>query len=289
MGQSMWRHLRSGMTLVELLVVIAIIGTLVGLLLPTVQKVRELAKRIDTSNRLRQVILATHQFAGEHQSYWPGVNGYTAPGIRHEYSNYMAILPYLEQGNIYAAFRERFPGTGINSEFVIPTYISPSDPSIESPNGLCSFAANAILFKSRTTLDHCTDGLSGTIAHVERYSIHCNGVQFTWGLGDFAFVHPPLPNGLTTLRPATFADSQFGDIIPVVGPDGTTRASVGGLTFQPRPALPECNPRIPQGLHPGGMVVSMADGSVRVISPGVSESVFWGSVTPAGGEVVSLD
>ena len=60
-----------GFTLVELLVVIGIVAVLIGILLPSLSRAREQAKRTACLSNLRQLHLAMHMYANENKDYVP--------------------------------------------------------------------------------------------------------------------------------------------------------------------------------------------------------------------------
>lgn len=84
---------RFAFTLVELLVVIAIIGILVGLLLPAVQAAREAARRMQCSNNLKQLALATHNYESSFKRF-PALTGSSS------FSPQARVLPFIEQANL---------------------------------------------------------------------------------------------------------------------------------------------------------------------------------------------
>jgi prepilin-type N-terminal cleavage/methylation domain-containing protein/prepilin-type processing-associated H-X9-DG protein len=284
---------RIGFTLVELLVVLAILAVLLGLLIPAVQKVREMAVRTDTMNRMRQVGLATTQYADVNGGFLPSLDGRNVRTNANEYSLHMGLMPYVEQGNSFNAWRSdhTYPG-GWRTGFVFEVLLNPADyslPDASQKEGADATASNARFFASRNRLDSIRDGLSNTIAHAQ-HLVFCNETKFNWWITDMPMsLSEPSYTGTRFFRRATFADIEMGQVVPVTAPDGSTRASVPGRTFQVRPRLSECDPTIAQSPHSGGMPVVMGDGSVRVLSPGMSETAFWSAVTPAGGEVPGND
>lgn len=85
-------HLRDGFTLVELLVVIAIISILGALLLPSLRAAKGQAKSIKCVTNERQLMLATIQYAHEHDDRLPTSNGYDEEGVGGFWNQ---LLPYL--------------------------------------------------------------------------------------------------------------------------------------------------------------------------------------------------
>ena len=60
---------RSGFSTLQLLLIIAIIGFLVGFLLVAIQRARESARRIESINNLKQIILACHVYHDTNNTY----------------------------------------------------------------------------------------------------------------------------------------------------------------------------------------------------------------------------
>jgi type II secretory pathway pseudopilin PulG len=274
-------RLRPALTLLELLVVVAIIAILIGLLLPAVQKVREVAARIKGSNNLKQITLALHQYADANSDRLPVSGGY--------HSTFYQILPYLEHGNYYAEVEAGL--RPYDNDYEMKLYLSPADPTLIDANirrGMASYGYNAQIYVPQVTKQlkptvagTLLDGQSNTIALTEHFAFNCDGAQFSWMRSEPPFTAwSRVFNRPVTLRRSSFAD--VGDVMP-------NAASPPTLTFQVRPRIEDCNPRIPQSPFSGGLLAGMADGSVRLLSPNISPATFWGAVTPAGGEVLGGD
>jgi prepilin-type N-terminal cleavage/methylation domain-containing protein len=275
--------MRRAFSLLELLVVMAIIAVLVGLLIPAVQRARESALRAKSMNNLRQIILATQNFAGEHGGRLPIFEATTqVPGGR--LGVFWALLPYVEQGNISLNW------TGLDPVPHAPCYVSPADPPLDDPRSAVwtSYAANAQLFHGEPVLPiSISDGTSSTIAFAEHYA-HC---------GETYFVFCTTNNSGPRVKKATFADggpvvncNYCEDIYPVTS--GTPPVSIGSdpsLTFQCAAPIDACNPKIAQSPHASGMLAALVDGSVRSLAPSMQATTYWALVTPASGELVGDD
>ena len=90
---------RDGFSLVELLAVIAIIGTLVGFLLPAVQRSRAAARQAQCGNNLRQIGIGLQAFHNAHSHFPLGEPDDDNNGWCWRFW----LLPFVEEGTLYDA------------------------------------------------------------------------------------------------------------------------------------------------------------------------------------------
>lgn len=299
------KNFRAGVTLIELLVVIAIFCLLTGFLLPAIQASRIAAIRLQSSNNLRQLSISLHNVTSLSASPVPvGANGqlrflqtgdplpdYVSPVLIAAFNAESRSIPTVRPG----------PPFVVENANQFRVLMSPADPTLAefqvSQSHVTSYSWSFPVFANAPRFpESITDGSSNTIIFAERYhspkspnpglvQFIADGYEPPWGS----------PLGLqdtlyNTERRATFADPVWGDVSAITaGTPAVTRPSTLGVTFQVRPRPEEANCHMLQTPYAAGLLVAMADGSVRTISPGVSETSFWAAITPSAGDIGSLD
>jgi prepilin-type N-terminal cleavage/methylation domain-containing protein len=278
---------RSGFTLIELLVVIAIVAVLVGLLLPAVQKVRATAARLQSANNLKQITLAVHGYEGT-AGHFPDSDA-NVGGPRPNTSVHALLLPHLEQDAVLrAAAADGVWGAtpAAPAATTIKVFRSPRDPSAPGDTytqdgnvwAFSNYGWNEAVFTNpyvawnpRYTFLSVTDGTSNTVAFGEQYAV-CGGTPKLWAY------NPPWYE----YRAAEFHP-------PTLSAGGMLGWKAPAATPQQLPAVADCDPRNLQAMDAGGCLVSMFDGSVRTVGPGVGGSTWYAAIWPQDGGVLGPD
>jgi len=280
---------RRGFTLIELLVVIGIVAVLIGLLLPAVQKVREAASRLQCQNNLKQIGLATHNFHDTCGMMPPSCWYLPLVGTDEEGQSYpdsafgsalFHVLPFLEQDNLYRSSYIAVPGWS-GGHYIgwalddrpVTVYVCPSDPSnaaASQQRAQGSYAVNSRALLKWTPVLVATsfpDGLSNTILFAEHYG-RCRDIK------------PPYDpvEMLWTGGNATLSDSKPPQVLPL-----------WDQTLDPMPNEKVCTMWRSQAPHAGGANVCLADGSVRSVSPAISQETWYRALLPNDGQPMGAD
>jgi prepilin-type N-terminal cleavage/methylation domain-containing protein/prepilin-type processing-associated H-X9-DG protein len=295
MSLLIWRW-RRAFTVIELLVVVAIIGTMIGLTLSAVMRVREAANRTRCADNLRQIGLALHHYHDVHQQLPPGTSFRNGKDPFPYMSWLTRLLPFEEQDALWREserafalskdFRESPPHVAFKTPLRL--YACPSDPrtiDAEIVRGLevafTDYLGNegislrelggVLYLDSRVRLTDVTDGASKTLLVGER---------------------PPSADGILGWWYAGWGQQQDGSAEVVLGVleknyyDEGSSCPKGPYQFGPGKPKNLCDTFHFWSLHAGhGANFLFCDGSVHFI-PYTAKAIMPALATRAGGEVV---
>jgi prepilin-type N-terminal cleavage/methylation domain-containing protein len=297
---------RRAFTLIELLVVIAIVGVLIGLLVPAVQKVRETANRIRCANNMKQLVLSTHNYAGDNDGRLPPSNFYQVvnaqTGNAAEGSAFYALLPYYEQDNLFKLYTQDRPDAGYRgAQYVAlnPIHVCPSDPTttngiaiLDGKTATSNYALNLGLFGAGGTFNmqgvsspfkvgNIPDGSSNTIAMVETSGCFPGYPAIDPQSGTpenyMTWDYPAYPNTLGPYWPNP-------DELP-------GQRNYTGLFPLPQIGVTpmKADPNLCQSYHTGVMNIALMDGSVRTVSAGLGQTTWSNALKPDDGQILGTD
>ncbi len=299
-------HSRShrGFTLIELLVVIAIIAILIGLLLPAVQQAREVARRTQCKNNLKQVGLAIHNYHDVYNTF-PNVNANSALSGG---SPFTSILPLIDQGNSFSHYdfnrTNSDPHNIAVTGQVIPSYSCPSSPmrrdvpSCSSDSGRAP-GNYAVCIGTEAYNPYWSyipgtprPNLNGAIVYTDstsgktRFRDFTDGTTTTLMIGETAYHLPDYK-----FRSGSCAgEPRYSFTYWSVPYPGST-ACTTKYAFNPHDQQDDgiYDPGWTQSFrsdHLGGVQFTFADGSVHFISENIDADILDGLSTRNGGEVI---
>ncbi len=202
----------------------AVIGVLVALLLPAVQAAREAARRMQSSNNLKQIALAMHVYHDVHKTFPPRAN--VSSDGKPLLSWRVHILPFLEQEALYREFKLDEPWDSEHNRQLIErmpaVYRNPSARPSQTHASYLVPSGKGSIFEGQdgTSIGSITDGTSNTVMVLE---VNEDASVIWTRPDDFAFDAAKPLVGLGSAHPGGFlaalADGSVQFLSATINPD----------------------------------------------------------------------
>jgi hypothetical protein len=145
-------------------------GQFAAVLAPAVQAQRSTTKRMQSINNMKQLGLAFHNYSQAHNGRFP-TSVMIGPDGKTPYSWRVAVLPYLEQNELYKQYNFNEPWDGPNNRKLLdkmpPTFRHPDGDRKSSSYYMPANPRAMGAAPGEGLMSSITDGLSYTIALVE--------------------------------------------------------------------------------------------------------------------------
>jgi prepilin-type processing-associated H-X9-DG protein/prepilin-type N-terminal cleavage/methylation domain-containing protein len=284
-----------GFTLVELLVVIAVLGSLIGLLLPAVQRVRETGRRMACSSKLRQMGLGVMNYELTKSFFPPGNDNYTPdqttnPAREHAWSSF--VLPFIDEVSLAARidYSKKWNAPGGNdvaSDVVLPLYVCPSGierfPGKQDYAGISGYSDSHSVplrnFSERGVfLNTFFVDSSGPGDPVKKYRPPVSPVMVSDGLSKTVLVAEAVDRSHDDRGWSTPSTEDMEDARWACGTN---------IVIQNSRVINDPNEQSFRSRHPGGVNCLFGDGHVSFLHENVDAEVLYAICTRDGGEMVA--
>jgi len=287
-----------GFSLIELLVVIVIIAILAAMLLPAAQSAREVARRSQCGNNLRQMGFAMHTHKANRDGYFPP----GSPGSQ-KHGLFSYLLQELDQGQIFDRMdlEDGIAPQDPARYTIVPTYICPTYPFPKIMRDDARFTYQRGAMTTYQGVGGAIRGQGESVVESVPYGdMPLNGV-FGWGPARAeAQIHDGLSNTLAMgefvhidLKGGDYADVP-GNVRPwILGANDTTGTYAFKVIEHPfntdidRIADGVKFNHLPMGsYHASGTMFLFADGSVHFLNDSILFDTYLDMATCDGGEPV---
>ncbi len=290
---------RRGLALVELVSGTGMVLLLVALQLPALTRARQAARRSQCVNNLKQIAIATHNYAAANDVF--PMSAVVGPGHGTGQGCFAQILPFMEQTAVYNAYNFWLENWHVANRTAVgvklAVFLCPSNTMAEPTAAQDVRAHRGGIYAGKSTFaaSHYGANWGGVrdASGIDLVTTYPDPKKPTSHLGVIlTVVDPDAPEPTRNIKIADVRDGTSTTISFAEKRDsfGWAVGGWGGTEFDVNSSVAydgedaKLRRAFTGSYHPDGLNLAIADGSVRHVKPTVDRALWYAMTTRAGGE-----